>query len=152
MTGRVAQLNRRVSGRRLGRPARLILIFALTLVSLSAVQKVYRLTLPSEGWSSTTDFNTDEPILEENLLGLPSELRAGDRLIAVEGVPFIGLPEKTLTGQPPGLVYQAGDTVRYTVLRDGQQLDVSVPLYPGTDIGLRNIIRQLFISNQVGDL
>ena len=126
-------------------------MFALTLVVLSTAQKAYRLTLPSEGWSSTTDFSTDAPIFEENLLGLPSELRAGDRLIAVEGVPFVGLPEKTLTGQPSGLEYQAGETVRYTVLRDGQQLDIPVPLYLGTDIGLRNIVRQLFVSNQVGD-
>jgi signal transduction histidine kinase len=137
--------------KRFSRSSRLVLVFAIALVCLSIFQKAYRFTLPTEGWSATTDFDTDNPIFVKNLLGLPSELQAGDRVIAVEGIPFTTLLERASRGQPNELNYDVGQTLRYTVLRGGEELDVNVPLYAGTSIGLGNFIRELFTSNGVGD-
>ena len=81
------------------RSTRLVIIFAIALISFSVVQKTYRFTLPTEGWSTTTDFETDEPIFVKNLLGTPSELQAGDRLIAVNGVPVLDTMWQAVAGK-----------------------------------------------------
>lgn len=113
--------------KRFGRSSRLVLILALTLLGLSTLQKAYRLILPTEGWSSTTDFENDEPIFGKNLLGFPSALRAGDGLVAVEGVPLLTLLEEGSRGRVSELGYRVGQTVRFTVAQDGEALDVDVP-------------------------
>jgi signal transduction histidine kinase len=133
------------------RSIRLVIIFAIALMSSSVIQKAYRFTLPTDGWSTTTDFENDEPILVKNLVDAPSELQAGDRVIAVEGVSFLTLLEQGASLQQNNITYEVGQSVRYTVLRDSKELDVNVPLYSGLSIGLGNILRQLFTSNGVGD-
>ncbi len=130
---------------------RLVILFALVLVLLSVAQKAYRFTLPTEGWSTTTDFEDDNPVFVKNLLGVPSELKPGDKVMSVEGIPVMTLLEQSSRNQTSELNYEVGQTLRYTVLRDGKELEVNVPLYAGSSIGLGNIIREFFISYGVGD-
>jgi signal transduction histidine kinase len=132
--------------------ARLVIIFAVALLLLAVAQKAYRFTLPFEGWSTTTDFESDEPILDKKLLDVPSDLQTGDRVIAVNGVPYLEIQERAIRGETSLLEsYRFGETVRYTVLREGQELEVDVPLYAGTSLGLGNILWQFFTSNGLGD-
>ncbi len=134
------------------RSTRLVIIFAIALISFSVVQKAYRFTLPSEGWSTTTDFESDEPIFVKNLLGTPSELQAGDRLIAVNGVPVEDTMLQATRGKTTRLEsYQVGQTVTYRIVREGKELDVNVPLYAGTRLGLGSIIWQFFSSEGLSD-
>lgn len=134
------------------RSARLVIIFAVVLILLSVAQKAYRFTLPTEGWSTTTDFEDDNPVLVKNLLGVPSELQAGDKVIAANGIPVTTLFEQSSRGQTNDLDYEVGQTLRYTVLRDDKELDVNVPLYAGTSIGLGTILKEFFTSNGAIDL
>jgi signal transduction histidine kinase len=134
------------------RSARLVIIFAIALLLLSLAQKAYRFTLPTEGWSAITDFEDDNPVFVKNLLGVPSELQAGDKVMSVEGIPFTTLLEQTSRGQPNDLNYEIGQTLHYTVLRDGKEVAVNVPLYTGTSLDFGTILWQFFTNNGVGDL
>jgi cytochrome c553 len=62
-------------------------------------------------------------IYTENLIGAPSGLAPGDHLIAVNG-------SSLARNLPPSLVdsWRAGQTMRYTVVRAGQELTLAVPL------------------------
>jgi signal transduction histidine kinase len=136
--------------KRFGYSSRLILVFVALLLCFSVLQKAYRLTLPTEGWSSTTDFESDEPILEKNLLGVSSALQAGDKVIAVGGIPVLELQKRAIEGRTTLLEsYQAGHSVTYTVLRDGETLDVNVPLVAGSSLGFWLVLREFFAGNHV---
>lgn len=82
-------------------------------------------------------------------MATPSGLRAGNRLVAVEGVDILELQAHALRGGSADFSYRAGETVRYTVLRDGAERVVAVPLYPGLSLGAGEIARQL-LNNQMG--
>ncbi len=148
----IPDLGREVQAERpFGCSARLVLLLALLLIALSALQKAYRLSLPTDGWSTTNaDFGSDDPVYLENLAGKPSPLRAGDRLVALEGVPFLELELRSLRGRPTGVGYEAGRTVRYTVVRAGREIDLQVPLYPGSSVGPGKVFPLLFTETQVG--
>jgi signal transduction histidine kinase len=134
------------------RSPRIVIIFAIALLCFSVVQKAYRLTLPTEGWSSITNFESDEPILEKNLLGVPSELQAGDKVIAVNGIPILEIQEQAIRGKTTLLEsHQAGQTVRYTVLRGDEELEVNVPLYAGSSLSVWTILKEFFGGNHVSD-
>ncbi len=138
--------------RAFGRSARLVLTLALALLTLSVAQKAYRLSLPTDGWrTSNANFESDEPLYLENLSGLPSPLQPGDRLTALEGESFTDLELQSFTGRTTDIGYDAGETVRYTVLREGKKLDLQVPLYPGNSIGPEKIFPLLFTQTQVGN-
>ncbi|HOU42289.1 MAG TPA: hypothetical protein PK829_13565, partial [Promineifilum sp.] len=104
----------------------LVAMTALLLFSL--VLTVYRLTLPTDGWLATepNDFDARGFIYQANLMGLPSDLRPGDHLLAVEGIPFnsdIVTASWRLRDE-----WRAGNSLRYSVVRDGQALELDVPL------------------------
>ena len=104
----------------------LVAMTALLLFSL--VLTVYRLTLPTDGWLATepNDFDARGFIYQANLMGLPSDLRPGDHLLAVEGIPFnsdIVAASWRLRDE-----WRAGNSLRYSVVRDGQALELDVPL------------------------
>lgn len=137
--------------RAFGRSALLVLALALALLTLSIAQKAYRLSLPTDGWLTTNaDFENDEPLYLENLSGKPSPLRAGDRLTAIEGKSFTDLELRSLRGQAADIGYEAGETLRYTVLREGKALELAVPLYSGSSIGPGKVFPLLFTQTQVG--
>jgi hypothetical protein len=137
---------------RFDRGAKLTLIFVVGLLVYSTVVLAYRLTLPTDGWVSAEpdDFTGYGFIYYEDILDLPSGLEVDDHLIAVEGISLeysgalIDFPMFTL--RP---VWQAGNTVNYTVLRQGVELELQVPLghWGWSDLVSNKLIP---ISNIVG--
>ena len=121
-------MNESTAEHRFDRGAWLHLLLAATLVLLALASSVYRLTLPTDGWHSATpdDFNALGFTYQRNIMGAPSGLRPGDYLTAVEGVSL-----ETLEVDGPWSLreqWRAGNTVRYTVLRDGRTVTLDVPL------------------------
>lgn len=126
----------------------LTLLFALGLIFGSIAQKAYRLTLPTDGWSfiSGTVGGSDEdrPTYQQNILGHPSPLQRGDRLLAVEGQPFEQILAQAYAAQVQAFpTWQTGQTVAYTVERDGRPTVLQVPLYAWS---LSAIVRQILSS------
>jgi signal transduction histidine kinase len=109
-----------------------MLALALGLVLFSTAQKVYHLTLPTDGWQPK--IGTTNLTFARNVLGLPSDLRPGDELLAVDGMSVAGRDgrgweDRGVRGEllRPA-TWQKGSTVRYTVRRGGQVFDIPVPI------------------------
>jgi signal transduction histidine kinase len=120
--------------RRLGFAAWLVLLSGLALLLLSATQSVYRLTLPTDGWSFTSGAIggplEDHIIYTANEIGEPSPLQPGDRVLAVEGHAFETLLAHAATREPPMVTgWRAGSTMRYLVQRGETAVALDVPLY-----------------------
>lgn len=100
------------------------------LVVVFVLISIYRFTAPTDGWSGSDDSeitSSDQTrglTVEENIMGASSELLAGDVIVAVEGIPFGAIRPGTI----PADQWRAGRTVQYTVLRDGRQQVIDVPL------------------------
>ena len=123
-----------VAGRHFDSISWLVLILALALLLFSIAQKAYRLTLPTNGWSFTEgevgSADEDRPTYHSNLLGQPSPLMRGDRLLDVEGRPFEQMLAQAYAGEGVPLPnWQAGQTVEFTVERQGRPMTLHVPLY-----------------------
>jgi hypothetical protein len=85
--------------------------------------------IPSDGWLLGGESDSDAVIFAANLAGYPSPLQPGDVLLAVEGVPLETLQDRAhafYALRPPP--WPDGAPMRYTVLRDGEQITVDVPL------------------------
>jgi len=133
------------AGRRFDGISWLTLALTLSLILFSISQKIYRLTLPTDGWSFTTgeigSVDQDRPTYTRNLLGLPSPLQPGDRLLAVEGQSFEVIYNRAKSDQiQPLPTWRAGQTMRYTVERQGRAVDLNVPLYAWQ---VRPLLREL---------
>ena len=104
----------------------LILLFALALIAGSVAQIAYRAALPTEGWTYTSsdEFDSTSLVFDENLLGGPSPIQAGDELIEIAGAAVApGLLGANLSDG-----WRVGQTVPYVVERGGAQLTLDVPL------------------------
>jgi len=122
--------------RRFNRAAWLTLVLSLAMILFSTAQKAYRLTLPTDGWTPVIGFESDNPaaeynrVLDKDMFGLPTPLRSGDELLAVEGQDVTNWEERGTHGEfisaPPN--WQAGQTVQYTVRRNGEVLMVDAPI------------------------
>jgi hypothetical protein len=104
---------------------------ALIILMLSVAVSLYRLALPSDGWSVGLFVYAGKTqlIFGQNLLGAPSPLHSGDVLVAVEGQPAETMLARALIFEPqrpPN--WATGETVRYSVLRDGREVALDVPL------------------------
>ncbi len=130
--------------RRFGPASLAVMLFALALVVVSGAQAAYRVLLPTEGWAyregqTAEDLHANIHTFTQNLLGEPSPLRPGDRLRAVEDVPV----EQLRDLQPGRTVrhWRHGQTIRYTVIRDGRTLDLDVTLkrWPASTVARLNI-------------
>jgi hypothetical protein len=115
--------------RGMSRPSLLILIALLALVTAAIVLSFYRFSLPTDGWLSqeTPPGAAEEQqglIYQKNIMGLPSELDAGDTVLQVEGVPYV---TTSFTTVPPHLL-KAGESAHFLVLRDEQTITVEVPI------------------------
>jgi len=114
----------RQNGKRFGRAALFSLAFAVLILLASAGQIVYRYLLPTDGWLVTADdLGTAELFYYANLVGEPSELAVNDMVAGIEGTPIGDYP----AGQSPSF-WQAGNTVRYDISRNGQTMTVAVPI------------------------
>jgi hypothetical protein len=111
--------------RHVDRGAWLILAIAVAMLLLSLGALIYRFSLPTDGWYMTSPVGLDSVgfIYTENLIGVPSGLAPGDHLIVVNG-------SSLARDLPPSLVdsWRVGQTMRYTVVRAGQELTLAVPL------------------------
>jgi len=152
-------MNESTVKQRFDRGAWLHLLLAATLVFLALASSIYRVMLPTDGWHSATpeDFNALGYVYQRNVMGAPSALRPGDHLTAVEGISL-----ETLQVDGPWSLreqWRAGNTVRYTVLRDGRALTLDAPLVrwdvgrlarglvtPGTLVSFLGIVLFLVIS------
>ncbi len=119
----------KLNEKRFDRGARLTLIFVAALLLFSLALLVYRFTLPTDGWISTEPegFDSYGFVYKQDVMGVPSGLQAGDHLIALEGV---SLDNPNFDGSLFALqpAWQAGSSVRYTVIRQGDELQIQVPL------------------------
>lgn len=122
--------------RRFDRSSHLVLWLSVTLLLLSIAQKAYRFTLPTDGFSSHTAEVSNTPIFQENVLGLPSPLREGDEFIAVNGLSYDMRVSSSMLLEPEARRLEAGETAQYTVLRDGKEVTLEVPLYHWTAAGI----------------
>ena len=119
---------------RVNRTSLMVLLFALVLIALSAAQASYRtFLLPTEGWAysdgeTEAELAVNTIIFTANVLDNPSPLRTGDRLVAVEGVGIAPVGFVAPAAGAPADGWRAGQTVRYTVNRDGRTLVLAVPL------------------------
>jgi len=107
----------------------LVLTIALALLILSAAQLAYRFTLPTDGWSVYTEDVADLAgtwILYANLVGEPSGVQAGDKLLAVSGVSVQNKATTEFLSPPPD--WQVGRRATYLILRGDQQMSVAVPI------------------------
>ena len=103
----------------------LTLAVALLLILAPASLVLSRWSAPTDGWlSKSADGTGSGPYtMQSNLSGLPSPLREGDRVIAIDGRE---LAENAWPPLPPDL--EVGQTLRYTVVRDDATLDLDVTL------------------------
>ena len=103
---------------------------AVLVFTLSLVVSFYRNSLPSDGWQTAAVWSPDgRLVFRENLTDAPSPLEKGDILVAIEGQPFEEIQDRALAlrpQRPPD--WEPGETVRYTVLRDGRDVTLDVPL------------------------
>ena len=114
--------------RRFDRGAKVTLLLFAALLLLAVGSTVYRFTLPTDGWLSVESGEFDEAgyIYQTNVMGAPSGLRPSDHLIAVDSV--------SLANNWPVALWairdrwQVGNTVRYTVVRERQEIQLDVPL------------------------
>ncbi len=105
------------------RSAWLTLAFVILVLVYGIASLAYRLTLPTDGWwvneATEVGFN-----YTENLMGAPSGLQPGDNAIAVEGNPV----DRFNISPALREAWKAGATLQYTVIRDGQEIQVPVTL------------------------
>jgi hypothetical protein len=108
-----------------------LLGLVLLILALSLVQSLYRMALPSEGWSFARDLSGagQRLVFERNVAGAPAPLMPGDVLVAIDGQPLESIVARAITLQPqPPAGWVAGRSVSYTVLRAGRSLTIDVPL------------------------
>ena len=117
---------------RFDRGAWLTLAAAIVLLILPLVTTLISFSLPSDGWyESPAPNNLAVIIIHTNLTNLASPLRQGDSVVGINGVQF-------KKGHYPDLSrdLKLGQIVRYTLQRDGQTLDVPVPLVQRPPLGI----------------
>ena len=104
----------------------LLLVAALLILVVGST--IYRFTLPTDGWlaAEPEGFDRYGYIYQQNIMGAPSGLQPGDHLVAVAGISLAESSPAALWTLRSG--WQAGSTVRYTVLRNGQEVQIDVPL------------------------
>jgi len=102
------------------------LFIGVVLVVWPVMVALYAFRFPSDGWESTSSsgFNDTGPYrMLQNLTGEPSPLQPEDRVVALDRRPLLA---GSLPPLPADL--RVGQTVNYTIERDGQRLDVVVPI------------------------
>jgi hypothetical protein len=109
---------------------RILLLFGLLCVLLPLPFIWLHIATPSDGARLTR-----EPVIftEHGIIVAPyaigsSLLREGDIVTAVDGIPVETLVRELVGAGPARPRWQAGETVRYTLLRDGVLQDVAIPL------------------------
>lgn len=137
----------RVTGR-FDRSARAVLWCAVLFLAALASVEAYRFALPTDGWSLVPP--VEAPVFAEDLLGLPGALEPGDRLVAVDGVPFPVLVVEAIGLRRTDLRYAPGDVVTYTVSRAGEDVDVAVTVGRWNAAGVARALWRTLALTHVG--
>jgi signal transduction histidine kinase len=116
-------------------PAGLLILLALSFLWL-------RLTTPFDGarLQPGQEAVTSHGLIVTPVEDRPAALQAGDVVVAVAGRSMVSWAEALFSGEVAGPRWQLGHTVPYTVLRDGQRVDVDVGLrsYPLLTVARQN--------------
>ena len=109
-------------------------ILSLLVFSLVAIgHSWYRASLPSDGWTFPFEFDHgfQQYVFDDFVGGKDTPLQTGDILVAIEGKTVEQLVGAaiSLESQRP-INWGVGETVRYTVSRDGRLLDLEITLMP----------------------
>jgi len=125
-----ARKNRSNSERRWSRGSLIALVYALAFTSITLWMYINAWIAPSDGWAfknsgSPADLNIT---MSRNIIGLQSELREGDKVLAIEGKSMRQIATETFAFklQPPN--WQDGQVIQYTVQRGDEVLNIAVPL------------------------
>lgn len=119
--------------RTFNRWARTVLIITALFVILGSIATLYILKMPTDGWQ--LDYNDPSPPRLRNFAGdWPTPLRLDDRIIAVDGVAVGGGDAEAPVASSR---WKTGQTVTYTILRDGQQQNVEVVLHAFDRAGIQ---------------
>ena len=135
------------------RGAKLVVVFALLLVTGSVAQVGYRFTLPTDGWAVLTEEVADTNWLYyRNLVGAASDLQTDDAVLEVGGVSVVGTASTAYVPAPPG--WQKGETVTIQVRRDGAPVEVVVPVVGWTGEALiqYNVLDPVHFASFAGAL
>jgi hypothetical protein len=118
-----------INGRRWDRGAWLTVALVGGFIVLCAAIGGLALSQPGDGCQFVGgDLSAPRP-LQACLGDWPTPLRAGDRIVAVDGAPLAGTQtDSTLIARPAPPGWVAGGQIRYQVQRDGALLDLVVPL------------------------
>ncbi len=106
--------------------------FALFILVYNLSSIVVIWSVPTDGWLTEDDrLGAGEPrvVYVTNVVGLPSDLRADDALVAVNGIPLADLllaSHQFYRQQAPQ--WEDGHALQYTVLRDQARLTLAVPI------------------------
>jgi hypothetical protein len=133
------------------RAAKVVHIVVIVLIVVCTAQLIVRFTLPTDGWTMlTSDLDQPDWIYLENLVGAPSELLRDDELHAVDGLSVRGTATAIYKTPPPG--WRVGETVAMTVLTDGRQRIVDVPVVNWTAAAIwrRNVGNPVQLINLLG--
>lgn len=99
------------------------LVVFVFVAGISTMLAVF--TLPTDGWFAVpaADFDDTGIVYTQNMLGTPSALQPNDVVLAIEGIPGGGEDLSALQDR-----WRVGESLRYTILRNGTQMDVNVTL------------------------
>jgi hypothetical protein len=117
------------SERRFDRSSWITLAVGLVTLTLGVMVTVASYGIPADGWMVYTGDSAryENPVYVTSLPGANPNLQPGDMLLEVDGVPFELLESRAATLNPERPAnWELGETVRYTILRDG--LETSVPI------------------------
>jgi hypothetical protein len=127
-----------------------VLLLALFLLFIGLAQTIYRLKLPSEGWSFARDTTGTgrQLMFERNLTGRTSVLQSGDRLLAIEGRSFYNIQADALYARPQlPSNWEVGNSLEYLVERNDRVKSIEVPLVRlNTAQILANVARNLLFN------
>ena len=109
--------------RHFDRGAWLVLAIVAAWFLVTALVSAVALGYPSDGFTITRNSVTGTALLNNRFHALPTPLRTGDAVLAINGQPL------GLNGTAPvGPATRAGDVLIYSIERAGQQLEVPVTL------------------------
>jgi hypothetical protein len=110
--------------------------YALLHIGYALVLSMLVFLTPNDGWYIDSDLWQAPPVSDQrptfsyHLGGNDSPIRAGDELVAIEGLTAAQVADRAFLfyrNRPPD--WHDDTVLRYTVLRDGQRLDLDVPLH-----------------------
>jgi hypothetical protein len=113
------------------RRSAVFLLLAVLFLTISLAQTIYRLTLPSEGWSFARDTtgSGSHLIFDRNLTRRTSTLQSGDLLLAIDDQPFYKIQTNALVAAPQNPSgWRVGNSLEYLVERNGRLKTVNVAL------------------------